>query len=115
MHCKSRQDKEKEKFADLYNDNDLVFAKCNGDFINQRLFMDHFHKFLDRYHITQIRFHDLRHTFASLLLEAGESPKVVQELLGHSNISTTMDIYAHLSKEAKIRAIKNLNTLIHTE
>lgn len=112
---KSRQDKEKEKLADLYNDEDLVFAKYNGDFINQRLFMDHFHKFLDRYNITQIRFHDLRHTFASLLLEAGESPKVVQELLGHSNISTTMDIYAHLSNDAKIRAIKNLNGLIHAE
>lgn len=112
---KSRQDKEKDKYGDLYNDNDLVFAKYNGDFLNQRLFMDHFHEFLERYNITQVRFHDLRHTFASLLLEAGESPKVVQELLGHSNISTTLDIYTHLSNDIKIKAIKNLNDLIHTE
>ncbi|WP_287714741.1 tyrosine-type recombinase/integrase [Blautia sp.] len=77
--------------------------------------MDHFHEFLERYNITQVRFHDLRHTFASLLLEAGESPKVVQELLGHSNISTTLDIYTHLSNDIKIKAIKNLNDLIHTE
>lgn len=112
---KSRQDKEKEKYGNLYNDNDLVFAKYNGDFMNQRLFMDHFHEFLERYNITQIRFHDLRHTFASLLLEAGESPKVVQELLGHSNISTTMDIYTHLSNDIKIKAVKNLNSLIQNE
>ena len=54
----------------------------------------------------------LRHTFASLLLEAGESPKVIQELLGHSMITTTMDTYAHVTDKSKIRAVRTLDTLL---
>ncbi len=41
-------------------------------------------------------YHDLRHTAATLLLTTGEHPKVVQELLGHSNISITLDVYSHV-------------------
>lgn len=74
--------------------------------------MDNYHSFLERYGIQDIRFYDLRHTFASLLLEAGESPKVIQELLGHSTITTTMDIYAHVTQKGKIGAIQRLDTLV---
>ena len=56
---------------------------------------------MKKYGILDIRFHDLRHTLAILLLEAGESPKVIQELLGQSTITTTMDIYAHITKKRK--------------
>ena len=59
-----------------------------------------------------MRFHDLRHTFASLLLEAGESPKIIQELLGHSTITTTMDIYAHVTKKSKVNAIEKFSQLV---
>ena len=43
-----------------------------------------------------IRFHDLRHTYATLLCSKNVNPKVVQEMLGHANISQTMDIYSHV-------------------
>lgn len=43
------------------------------------------------------RFYDLRHTFATLMLEQGENPKVVQEILGHSQITHTMDTYSHVT------------------
>ena len=46
--------------------------------------------------IRQIRFHDLRHTFASLLIEQGAHPKYIQEQMGHSSIQVTMDTYGHL-------------------
>ena len=61
-----------------------------------------------KYAITDIRFHDLRHTFASLLIESDISMKIVQELLGHSNISTSMDIYTHVSDKKKEQAIAQL-------
>lgn len=47
--------------------------------------------------VKKIRFHDLRHTCATLLLEADTHPKVVQERLGHANISLTLDTYSHVS------------------
>lgn len=70
--------------------------------------MDKYHRFLKKYGITNIRFHDLRHTFASLLIESDVSMKVVQELLGHSTISTSMDIYTHISGEKKEEALQRI-------
>ena len=54
------------------------------------------------------RFHDLRHTVASLLINANENPKVIQQLLGHSTISTTLDIYAHVMDQTLNRSVDNL-------
>ena len=61
----------------------------------------HFHRqdfkpLLKRAGLPDIRFHDLRHTMATLLLSQGEHPKVVQERLGHSQIGITMDTYSHV-------------------
>ena len=55
-----------------------------------------------------LRFHDLRHSFASLMLAAGEQPKVVQAALGHSSIMVTMDIYGHLMPGAGKDAARRL-------
>lgn len=106
------QAQDKEMYSEIYNDQGLVFARCDGSFLSQRAFMDKYHAFLKRYGASDVRFHDLRHTFATLLLEAGEEPKAIQELLGHSTYSTTMDIYAHVTKKGKVNAIKRLDILV---
>lgn len=106
------QAQDREMYSEIYNDQGLVFARCDGTFLSQRAFMDKYHAFLKRYGVSDVRFHDLRHTFATLLLEAGEEPKAIQELLGHSTYSTTMDIYAHVTKKGKVNAIKRLDTLV---
>ena len=59
-----------------------------------------------------IRFHDLRHTFATLMLEQGENPKVVQEILGHSQISLTLDTYSHVLLDIQKEAIGRLGRLL---
>jgi len=59
--------------------------------------------------LTGVKLDSLRHTYATRLLEAGENLKVVQELLGHSRISTTADIYSHVSPELKRAAAAKLN------
>lgn len=111
------QEKEKEKFKDIYVDNDLVFARYDGNYIAQRPFMDKYHAFLKCYNIPDCRFHDLRHSFATIMLELGNiSTKTVQEILGHSTISTTMDIYTHVSQQVKDAAFEELNRKItHSE
>lgn len=109
---KQAQDVIKKKNSAVYEDRGLVFARADGNFLNQRQFMNEYHEFLRRYGITEVRFHDLRHTFASLLLETGQSMKMVQEILGHSTITTSMDLYAHVTQTAKDRAIESLNNMI---
>lgn len=108
MLQKERQETDKQKYREIYLDQGLVFSDPCGDYLPQRQFMDKYHAFLKKYRITDIRFHDLRHTFATLLIESDVSMKVVQELLGHSTITTSMDIYTHVSDEKKEQALDQL-------
>lgn len=108
---KQRQDEIKEKYKGVYDDQGFVFTEVDGSLLRQKGFMEEYHAFLKKYSISDIRFHDLRHTFATLLFEEGESAKVIQELLGHSTITITMDIYTHVSKKGKKNAISKLDNL----
>ncbi len=68
----------------------------------------YFHKCLQAASLRQIRFHDLRHTFASLLLQNGESLAYVKEQMGHSSIKVTVDVYGHLVPGANRQAVNRL-------
>ena len=103
---KFKQNEEKMKYRDIYVDNDLVFAKPDGNFEDPREIIKKLHKLLEQAGVRKCRFHDLRHSFASVLLNEGESMKNIQELLGHSSITTSMDIYGHLSEKAKRSSIE---------
>ena len=61
---------------------------------------------------SDINLHGLRHTYATRLLEKGESLKTVQELLGHEDITTTGNTYAHVMPEIKKQAASNLNSML---
>ena len=60
-----------------------------------------------------MRFHDLRHAHASLLLAAGVHPKVVQERLGHSQVSVTLDTYSHVAPSLQREAAERLDGLLN--
>lgn len=75
-------------------DADLVFTKTDGNAIHPDLFTQAFDRRVRRIDVPRIRLHDLRHTHASLLLQAGVSPKVVSERLGHATVRFTMQVYA---------------------
>ena len=62
--------------------------------------------------LPQIRFHDLRHSCATLLLSMGIHPKVVQERLGHSQISVTLDTYSHVLPSMQEEAAQRLDALL---
>jgi integrase len=91
-----------------YQDNGLVFCHPDGTPLDPRSFTRHFKTLLKRSGLPVVRFHDLRHTFATLMLELGESPKTVQVMLGHSKISTTLDIYSHVSLDLERKAAAKL-------
>jgi integrase len=68
-----------------------------------------FYKLLEKAALRRVRFHDLRHTFASLLLQNGESPAYVKEQMGHSSIQVTVDVYGHLIPGANRQAVDRLD------
>jgi integrase len=92
-----RQLEEIERLGDLYRDNGLVFTSQVGTLINPtNLRRRSFAPLLERAGLPQIRFHDLRHTCATLLLTRNVHPKHVQELLGHATVAITLDTYSHV-------------------
>jgi integrase len=73
------------------------------------------HRFLHlikQANVPSIRFHDLRHTSATLMLANGEHPKIVQERLGHANISMTLDRYSHVTENMQRQAADRLDALL---
>lgn len=93
-----------------WDDWDLVFAQPNGRPLDKHSDYEAWIKLLNRAKVRHIRLHDGRHTAATLLLTAGVHPRVVMELLGHSQMRTTTDIYSHvmpaLAQEAADRMAK---------
>ena len=93
---KAAQARERFALGSDYHDEGLAFAREDGKPIHPDRVSKMFDARVARAGVPRIRLHDLRHTHASLLLRAGEHPKVVQERLGHANISITLDTYSHL-------------------
>lgn len=95
---KARQAQEKLLLGQAYQDHGLVFCQVDGKPLDPRNFTRYFDRMLEEAGLPHIRFHDLRHTFATLMLELGEHPKTVQTMLGHSKIAMTLDLYLLLSR-----------------
>ncbi len=109
---RARQNEEKLIFGKDYQDHGLVFCGEDGRPIWPRNFLRHFTALQKKAGIKHHRIHDLRHTFATLLLAEGEELKNVQELLGHEKISTTADIYTKVLEESKRKAVSKLDAII---
>src|SRR5215218_5434088 len=71
-----------------------------------------FRPLLERADLPRIRFHDLRHTCATLLLSRGTQPKIVQEMLGHANIAMTMDTYSHVLPDMQEKAVNAMDDVL---
>ena len=86
---------EKVKAGQVYNDEDLVFCRVDGSRLDPDAVSGIFERLVRQSGLPRIRFHDLRHTHATLGLAAGIHPKVMSERLGHSSITITLDLYSH--------------------
>jgi integrase len=113
-----RQEEEKTRFGDAWNARyDLVFPNVVGGI----MIPDNLAKWSFKQHLRQvglpttIRFHGLRHTAATLLLSSGVHPKVVSEMLGHTDISITLRVYAHVTPHMQHAAVEVMGGLFGRE
>lgn len=117
---KEIQDSNKEKYGELYETNvfnkrqcNFIFTWENGKYIHPNYFTLKFSRLSKDAGINKrVRFHDLRHTNATLLLGEGTDYKVIQSRLGHSDIGTTLNIYSHVTMEMQKSASKKISSLL---
>lgn len=109
---KAKQEESRLKLGLYYQDHDLVFSNEDGSPINIDYLSREFGRLVKKLDIPYVRFHDLRHTHATLLLQQGEHPKIISERLGHSTISITMDIYSHVMPNMQKEATDKLDKFL---
>lgn len=90
-----------------------MFANPIGGYINESNLRKIYKKLLAKAEIEEVKFHSLRHTYATTLFIKDVSPKVVQALMGHSDIATTMNIYTHVNEVVKVEAVQKLNEVFN--
>ena len=106
-----RQLEARLKAGTRWQDLDLVFCNKYGGYLDPAHLRQRFDKLLREARLPDVRFHDLRHSAATILLSLGVPAKVVQEILGHSLISMTMDIYSHVLPDMQQEAMDKMNDL----
>ena len=94
---RDKQEAQRAMLGIPLKDDDLVFSDLEGKPLLPDTVSHAWAKLVKRTGLEGIRFHDARHTHASLMLKQGVHPKVVQERLGHATISTTLDLYSHVA------------------
>jgi integrase len=103
---------ERMRAGNRWEENDLIFPSTIGTPMGPRNMVREFKELLRMAGLPEVRFHDLRHTAATLMLQEGIHPKVVQERLGHSQISITMDTYSHVFPAMQEEAAIKLDELL---
>lgn len=107
-----QQDRERVLVGDGYAPLDLVFAREDGKPIHPDLFSQIFDRTVAKLPLPRIRFHDLRHTHATLGLAAGVAPKVMSERLGHATVAFTQDVYVQAIPRLEHEAAETIADLI---
>lgn len=93
-------------FGQTYQDNDLIFCKEDGRPFRPSSINRPFRRIIEKAGVPYIRFHDLRHTHATLMLELGINPKMVADRLGHSTVKITLDTYTHVTSDIQAKAME---------
>ena len=111
---KARQEEMKRILRKAYNKKylDYVCVDPLGNILKPQTVTEHFQVILERNGLKKIRFHDLRHSCASLMLANSISMKEIQEWLGHSTISTTANIYTHVDSESKRESARIIDSVL---
>jgi integrase len=111
LHYEKQQQLRKEA-GEIWSEHGLIFTTNNGTPIHPRNLLRDFRILLKDAGLPQIRFHDLRHTAASLMLNNGIPVIVVSRRLGHARASITLDVYGHLIPSMQAEAAELMDELI---
>jgi integrase len=103
------QEQARIKAGVKWQERGVAFCNIYGGFFSPSHVGDLFHGLLKKSGLPHIRFHDLRYSAATILLQAKVQLKTVQELLGHSTIATTADIYSHVSLEMREEVVNKMD------
>lgn len=110
-HQKAQQ-RGRWQFGEAYQDHGLVFCRPDGHPHDPDVITHQFDRALVKAGVKRIRLHDLRHTHATLLLQANVHPKIVQERLGHSSIVVTLDRYSHVIPNMQDEAAAKIGAVV---
>ena len=109
---KALQEEQRKIAGEGWQEKDLMFPSSIGTPIDPSNLYHDFKKLLKASGLPDIRFHDLRHTAATLMLQQGSHPKIVQAILGHSDISLTLNIYSHVLPSMQEEAAEKMDELL---
>jgi len=109
---KEEQEVLRRQLGTTLKPDDLVFADMNGNPLDPGTVTHHFARIARKAGLGGVRFHDLRHTFASLMLLSGANPKSVCEALGHSDVGFTLRVYSHLLPGIQKAAMAKLDEVL---
>lgn len=111
-----RQAEERAQIGDAWTNLDLVFCNSKGGYIFASNFLEDMHKpIVRRAGLPYIRFHDLRHTAATLMLLQGVHPKIVSEMLGHASVAITLSLYSYVLPDMQREAVGRIDALFGTQ
>jgi integrase len=109
---RTRQLEERLAAGGTWEETGLVFTSPIGTALDSRNVTREFHVLLEAAGLPSIRFHDLRHTAATLLLAQGVDPRTIMETLGHSQISLTLNTYSHVLLALQADAAVKMNAIL---
>jgi integrase len=111
----ARQLEEQREWGEARTDTGLVFTKENGEALDPETISRWFRIAVKQSLLPEVRLHDLRHTHATLALQAGIHPKVVSERLGHATVSITLDTYSHAIPAMQEEAAERIAGLVFVD
>ena len=109
---RTKQLEERLAAGPMWEEHGLVFTRANGMPLHGSSVTREFQRMLERAGLRRLRFHDMRHACASLLIAQGVHPRVVMETLGHSQIGITMNLYSHVLPEAQRQAAAQMDAVL---
>lgn len=110
-----RQAEERKKLGEAWHEHGLIFPSSRGTLLEPRNALRSFQQALKRAGLRHQRFHDMRHACATLLFVQGVHPRMVMEILGHSRISITMDLYSHVLPVLQDEAARRMDAILGDE
>jgi integrase len=100
------------ELGSILSPDDLIFTSIEGNPIDPSVLSHNFKRVVEKANLKNIRFPDLRHTFASLMLLKGVAPKIISEALGHASVAFTMDTYSHIIEGMQSDAMSLLDSIL---